>query len=142
MTFPVTCTDMGPQPFCIILDADLEDPIRNMARKRENCTTDNLANSAIRMYIDAMQAPGAEGQDLVYENEVLHSRVKELEKQVQRKDEQISVLLTLWQQCPIKEGEREVPAELEEKISRLLRNWYFDSERKDFSGADGGSEQG
>jgi hypothetical protein len=130
---------MVSQPFCIILDADLEDSIRNMATKRGSCTPEGLVNSAIRMYIDAMQGVGAEGRDLGYENEVLRSRVRELEKQVQRKDEHISVLLTLWQQCPVKEGEREVPPELEEKISRLLLNWYFDSERKDFSGADGGT---
>ncbi|NYT08147.1 MAG: hypothetical protein GKC05_07840, partial [Methanomicrobiales archaeon] len=76
------------------------------------------------------------GQEPAFESEILRRRVDELEQEIRRKDDQISVLLRLWEQCPLKEGEREVPPELEEKISSLLQNWYDDFERKDFSGAD------
>ncbi|NYT17214.1 MAG: hypothetical protein GKC06_04300 [Methanomicrobiales archaeon] len=129
---------MAEKPFCIVLDSDLEEPIRQFSRERGSVVPDDLVNSALRMYIDVLQGAGTKGQDLSFENEILRRRVEELEKQVRRKGEEISVLLKLWEQCPLKEGEREVPPELEEKISHLLQNWYYDSERKDFSGADGG----
>jgi|GEM_PF-633168 len=138
MNSPVISTGMAEKPFCIILDSDLEDPIRQFSRERGSGVPDDLVNSALRMYIDILQGAGTKGQDLAFENEILRRRVEELEKQVRRKGEEISVLLKLWEQCPLKEGEREVPPELEEKISHLLQNWYYDSERKDFSGADGG----
>jgi len=138
MNYPVICTGMAENPFCIILDADLEEPIRKFSREHGCGVPDDLVNSALRMYIDTLQGGGTKGQDLAFENEILRRRIEDLEHQVRRKNEEISVLLKLWEQCPLKEGEREVPPELEEKISRLLQNWYFDSERKDFSGADGG----
>ena len=138
MNSPVISTGMAEKPFCIVLDPDLEEPIRQFSRERGCGVPDDLVNSALRMYIDTLQGAGTKGQDLAYENEILHRRVGELEQGIRKKDEEISVLLRLWEQCPLKEGEREVPPELEEKISSLLQNWYFDSERKDFSGADGG----
>ena len=138
MNSPVIRTGMAETPFCIVLDPDLEEPIRQFSREQGCGVPDDLVNSAIRMFIDTLKGTGTKGQNLAYENEILRRRVEELEHQVRRKDEEISVLLRLWEQCPLKEGEREVPPELEEKISQLLQNWYFDSERKDFSGADGG----
>ncbi len=129
---------MAEKPFCIVLDPDLEDPVRKHSRKRGCGIPDDLVNSALRMYIDTLEGAGTRGQDTAFENEILRRRVGELEQEIRRKDEEISILLRLWEQCPLKEGEREVPPELEEKISSLLQNWYNDFEKKDFSGADGG----
>jgi hypothetical protein len=140
MNYPVIRTGMAENPFCIILDPDLEEPIRKFSRERGCGVPDDLVNSALRMFIDTLQGTGTKGQDLTFENEILRRRIGDLEQQILRKDEQISVLLRLWEQCPLKEGEREVPPQLEEKISRLLQNWYFDSERKDYSGADDGKQ--
>ncbi|HON81243.1 MAG TPA: hypothetical protein PLN56_04035 [Methanoregulaceae archaeon] len=129
---------MADKTFCITLDPDLEEPIRQHSRKQGCRTPDDLVNSALHMYIDTLRGAGASGKDLAFENQILRRRVGELEQEIQRKDEQISVLLRLWQQCPLKGGEREVPPELEEQISSLLQGWYNDFEKKDFSGADGG----
>ncbi|NYT21576.1 MAG: hypothetical protein GKC07_07235 [Methanomicrobiales archaeon] len=127
---------MAEKPFCVVLDPDLEEPILKYTRERGRELPDDLVNSALRMYIDTLQGTGTPGQEPAFESEILRRRVDELEQEIRRKDDQISVLLRLWEQCPLKEGEREVPPELEEKISSLLQNWYDDFERKDFSGAD------
>lgn len=129
---------MAEKPFCVVLDPDLEEPIREFSRKRGSGVPDDLVNSALRMYIDTLAGAETGGQDPVFVNEILRRRIGELEQDIRRKDEEISVLLRLWEQCPVKEGEREVPPEVEEKLSSLLRNWYNDFEKKDFSGADGG----
>jgi hypothetical protein len=130
-------TGMPEKPFCIVLDPDLEEPIRKLTKRGGSKTPDSLVNSALRMFIDAVQGTRTIREDLAYENEILRRRMKELEQQIGQKDEKISVLLKLWEQCPMKKGERDVPPELEEKISRLLQDWYFETERKDFSGANG-----
>jgi hypothetical protein len=133
MTPPVISTGMAEIPFCIALDPDLEEPVRQLSEKRGCGCPDDLVNSALRMYVDTLQGPGTKGQDLAFEIEILRRQVEELKQRIRRKDEEISVLLRLWEQCPLDKREREVPPEIEEKISRLLQNWYFNSERKDFS---------
>ncbi len=137
MNSPVICTGMAEKPFCVLLDPNLEEPVRRYSREQGSGVPDDLVNSALRMFIDTLEGTGTPGKDLTFENEILRQRVGDLEQVIRRKDEEISVLLRLWEQCPLKGGEREVPPELEEKISRLLQNWYNDFERKDFSGADG-----
>jgi hypothetical protein len=129
---------MADKPFCITLDPDLEEPIRKYSRRQGCEDPDDLVNSALRMYIGTLQGAGTKEKDLAFENQIMRRRVWELEQELQRKDEQISVLLRLWEQCPLSEGEREVPPDLEEKISSLLQGLYNDYEKKDFSGADGG----
>lgn len=129
---------MADKPFCIMLDPDLEEPIRQQARKQGCSVPDELVNAALRMYVDTVQGTGTKGRALAFENEILQRKIGELEQELRRKDDQITILLKLWDQCPLKGGEREVPPELEEKISSLLQNWYNDFEKKDFSGADGG----
>jgi hypothetical protein len=124
---------------CILLDPDLREPLEDLAREWGVRDADEVVNAALRLWIDAVRGSIEAGEDLRHEHEILRIRIQDLEQKIRKKDEVISVLLKLWEQCPLYEGEREVPPELEEKISRLLQNWYYDSERKDFSGADGGS---
>jgi hypothetical protein len=129
---------MTEDRICIMLDPELRDPLEGLAGEWGVRDTDDLVNAALRMYIDAVSGRIEAGADLRHEHQILRMRIQDLEQKIRKKDEEISVLLKLWEQCPLKEGEREVPPELEEKISQLLQNWYYDSERKDFSGANGG----
>jgi len=99
-----------------------------------------FVSDIIRAYITCQTRPQRSPDDLRFETEMLRMRIDDLEERLMRKEEELSLLLSLWEQCPVREGEREVSPELDEKISNLLKNWYYDSERKDFSGADGGKQ--
>jgi hypothetical protein len=96
-----------------------------------------FASDIICAYISSRAGHQRLPDDLRFETEMLRMRVDDLTDQLRRKEEELSLLLSLWEQCPVREGEREVSPEVDEKISRLMENWIDDSERKDFSGADG-----
>lgn len=96
-----------------------------------------FASDIICAYLSCRAGKECPPGDLRFEAEMLKMRVDDLTEHLRKKEEELSLLLSLWEQCPVMEGEREVSPEVDEKISRLLKNWFDESERKDFSGADG-----
>jgi hypothetical protein len=77
--------------------------------------------------------------DPVQEIEILRIKVAWLEEQLERKEKALSTLVDLWEECVLdKTVNEEEINELDDRISSIIRDWYFDTERKDQSGADGG----
>jgi hypothetical protein len=73
------------------------------------------------------------------QQEYLTLRIEGLKSALKKKDQEISALLEMWHIRLGKEGETLTPREkreMEEKIAQIQRDWYFDQERRDFSGAD------
>ena len=97
----------------------------------------NFASDIICAYLSCRAGKQCPPGEHRFETEMLRMRIDDLTERLQRKEEELSLLLSLWEQCPVRSGEREVSPEVDEKITLLLKNWFDDSERKDFSGADG-----
>lgn len=110
----------------------------NMMQDQGYDNPGRFASDIICAYISSRAGHQRSPDDLRFETEMLRMRVDDLTEQLRRKEEELSLLLSLWEQCPVREGEREVSPEVDEKISRLMKNWIDDSERKDFSGVNGG----
>jgi hypothetical protein len=125
---------MTEDRICILLDPDLREPLETLAGEWGVRNTDELVNAALRMYIDAVSGRIEAGADLRHEHEILRMRIQDLEQKIRKKEEEISALLKLWEQCP--PGGKE-DRDVDEQVARIIRNWYNDAERKDYSGADG-----
>ncbi len=101
----------------------------------EEFVNDNLA-ACIACRTRSDHPPGGH----TYDVELLRMRIRELERIIQKKDEQITVLLELWEHCKVN-GEPThslgITPDLEDRIDMIIRDWYYDVERKDHSGADG-----
>ncbi len=82
--------------------------------------------------------------DLQHEAEMLRLRIRDLERIIRKKDDEITVLLRLWEHCTVN-GEPapglDISPELEDEIETVIRNWYYDVERKDHSGTDGARQK-
>ncbi len=124
----------------IHIRAELRDTLCRMMENQgytsfEEFVNDNLA-ACIACRTRHDQTPAGH----TYEVEMLRMRIRELERIVKKKDEQITVLLELWEHCNVG-GEPapglEISPELEDRIGMIIRDWYYDVERKDHSGADG-----
>ena len=73
------------------------------------------------------------------QQEYLKLRIESLKAALKKKDQEISALLEMWHTRLGKEGETLTMREkklMEEKIAQIQRDWYYDQERRDFSGAD------
>lgn len=141
MCHPCLLSAMAEGIVCVTIDPALWEAIIRMMEKEGSSSPDEFVNDALRVYIAAKTSRKKSQQDLKLELESLHLKNEELSEIIRRKDDEITVLLKLWEHCPIEEGEKarmERTPELEEKVARMLKNWYYDAERKDHSGVDRG----
>jgi len=126
---------------CVTINPALWEAIIQLMEKEGSTSPDDFVNDALRIFIAAKARKERTEQDLKLEIESLYLKNEELNEIIRRKDDEITVLLKLWEHCPIEESEKtrmERSPELEEKVARLLQNWYYDAERKDHSGTDRG----
>lgn len=126
---------------CVTIDPGVWEALIRLMEKEGSTSPDDFVNDALRIFIAAKTRRQRSADDLALEVESLNLKVEEQSEIIRRKDDEITVLLKLWEHCPIEEGEKarmERSPELEEKVARLLQNWYYDAERKDHSGTDRG----
>ena len=132
---------MAEPQLCVTIDPAIREALETLMEDEEMASPDDFVNDALRIYIAAQKHEHRSSEELKLEIEGLCRKNDELEEIIRRKDDEITVLLRLWEHCPINDDEKarmERSPELEEKVARLLKNWYYDSERKDHSGADSG----
>ncbi len=101
----------------------------------EKYVNDNLT-ACIACYSHTQPTPA----DLHYEAEMLRLRISDLERIIRKKDDEITILLKLWERCTVNgepAPELDISPELEDEIETIIRDWYYDVERKDHSGTDG-----
>jgi hypothetical protein len=82
---------------------------------------------------------GKSAEEPCDQQDYLQLRIESLKTALKRKDQEISALLEMWHMMLGKEAETLTPDEkkmMEEKIAQIQRDWYYDQERRDFSGAD------
>lgn len=138
---PCVFSAMAEGILCVTINPGVWEALIQLMEKEGSTSPDDFVNDALRIFIAAKTRKPRTEQDLQLEIESLNLKMEEQSEIIRRKDDEITVLLKLWERCPIEEGEKarmERSPELEEKVARLLQNWYYDAERKDHSGTDSG----
>lgn len=124
----------------VLLRRELEATLRRMMENQEYASFDEFVNDNLAACVACRTRKDSTPAGQTYETEMLRMRIMELEGIIRKKDEQISVLLELWEHCKV-QGEPapglEISPELEDRIGTIIRDWYYSVERKDHSGADG-----
>lgn len=126
---------------CVTIQPAVWEALTKLMEKEGSTSPDDFVNDALRIFIAAKTRKKRAEEDLLLELESVNLKNEELHEIIRRKDDEITVLLKLWEHGPIEENKKarmERDPKLEEKVARLLENWYFESERKDHSGTDSG----
>jgi hypothetical protein len=129
-------------PVSLCVNEPLASLLEDEMRKRGETDAATLIKDILFSYFEHREAKSPEGPG--DQQEYLELRVEGLKAALIRKDQEISALLEMWHMRLGKEGETltlEEKKMMEEKIAQIQRDWYYDQERRDFSGADiaGGS---
>jgi hypothetical protein len=121
---------MIPEPLALLLEKE--------ALKRGKADTAPLIREILSSYF-AHRREEVPKEEMCDQQEYLKLRVESLQAALKKKDREISALLELWHIRLGKEGETLTPEEkrmMEKKIGEIQHDWYYDMERRDFSGAD------
>ena len=132
---------MAQEEICVTIDPAYTGAIRQMVQERKGETPDQCVNTILELFLASQATVAKGGDDPVRANELLRLRIADLEHQLKKKDETLSVLLDLWESCVMKRedvAEEESP-DVDDRVARLIRDWYYDAERKDHSGTNGGA---
>jgi hypothetical protein len=134
---------MPDMPVSLIVNEPLASLLKDEMRKRGETDAATLIRDILLSYFEDSGSKSQEGPG--DRQEYLELRVEGLKTALKRKDQEISALLEMWHMRLGKEGgtlTREEEKVMEEKIAQIQRDWYYDQERRDFSGADiaGGSD--
>ncbi len=123
----------GGKIICISLDPGLEEEMLVAMKEDGTHSADRFISDSLRIYLGSRKTAHVSPETLRADNEHLRLRIRDLEHIINKKDDEITVLLKLWETSGT--NEERSPA-LEEKVEKLIRDWYYESERKDYSAAD------
>jgi len=134
-------TLMAQEEIRVTIDPAHTGAIRQMIQERTGDTPDQCVNTILEIYLASRAGEEQGRDDLGGINELLRLRIADLEHQLKKKEEALSVLLELWEHCIMKTEStpEEESRDIDDRVARLIRDWYYDSERKDHSGTDGGA---
>jgi len=118
---------------CISLDPGLEEEMLVAMKQDGIHSADRFISDMLRIDFASRKTAHDSPGTLRADNEHLRLRIRDLEHIIRKKDDEITVLLKLWESCGTDE---ERSPELEEKVGKLIRDWYYESERRDYSAAD------
>ena len=118
---------------CISLDPGLEEEMLVVMKEDGIHSADRFISDIMRIHLASRKAAHDSPETLRADNEHLRLRIRDLEHIIHKKDDEITVLLKLWE---TRGTDEERSPELEEKVGKLIRDWYYESERKDYSAAD------
>jgi hypothetical protein len=129
---------MPDSPVSIRIPGSLAALLEKEAQKTGITDIATLVSEILSSYL-LHRREGSLPPETCNQQDYLNLRIESLQAALKKKDQEISALLELWHIRLGKEGETLTPDEkklLEKKISDIQRDWYFDTERRDFSGAD------
>jgi hypothetical protein len=130
---------MRQQQIRVTIDPTLNTALEQIMIARRVESPEQCINELLELFYASLSP--AEEPECDPEREIARLRIKVtwLEEQLDLKEKALSTLVELWEECvldrTVKEDEMN---DLEDRINSLMRDWYFDAERKDQSGADGG----
>jgi hypothetical protein len=124
----------------ITINPVLNEALENITSKRRMESHERCVNEILEIYIASLGITEQPADDPLREIELLRMKIAMLEEQLERKEKALSALVDLWEECILERDMKEEYEiiETEDRASRLIRDWYYDAERKDQSGADGG----
>ena len=120
----------------------LIEALERITSERRLGSPERCVNEILEIYIAALgKSEHPVDHDPLHEIELLRMKVAVLEDQLERKEKALSALADLWEECVLERDikEEEKIIDTEDRASRLIREWYYDAERKDQSGVDGGN---
>jgi hypothetical protein len=130
---------MREQTICVTIDPTLNTALEQIMKARRVESPGQCINELVKLCYASVSP--AEEPECDPEREIERLRIKTtwLEEQLERKEKALLTLMDLWEECVLdqKVNEEEMN-ELDDRISSIIRDWYFDAERRDQSGADGG----
>jgi len=124
----------------VTINPALNKALESITRERRVESPDRCINEILEIYIASLEIPEHPEDDPSCEIELLRMKIARLEEQLERKEKALSALVDLWEESFLERDmkEDEEIHETEDRASRLIREWYYDAERKDQSGVDGG----
>jgi len=131
---------MADEEIHVTIDPAYTAAIRQLIQEQMGDTPDRCVNTILRIFLASRAATVKSSDDPARVNELLRLRIADLEHQLKKKDDALSVLLDLWESCVMKREDvaEEVSPDVDDRVARLIRDWYYDTERKDHSGTNGG----
>jgi hypothetical protein len=130
---------MREQLIRVTIDPTLNTALEQIMIARRVESPEQCINELLELCYASLSPAEEPECDPEREIERLRIKVTWLEEQLELKEKALSTLVELWEECvldrTVKEDEMN---DLEDRINSLMRDWYFDAERKDQSGADGG----
>ncbi|MDD1707846.1 MAG: hypothetical protein LUQ33_01575 [Methanoregulaceae archaeon] len=130
---------MREQQIRVTINPTLNTALEQIMKARRVESPEQCINELLKLCYASLSP--AEEPECDPEREIERLRIKMtwLEEQLERKEKALSTLVDLWEECVIDRTVKEDEMnELDDRINSLIRDWYFDAERKDQSGADGG----
>lgn len=125
----------------VIIDPELNEALERITRDRCLESPEQCVNEIIGLYIASSSGTSVHpAGDPSRERELLRMKIAILEEQLERKEKALSTLVDLWEECVLERDiqEDEERTDTEDRVGRLIRDWYYDAERRDQSGTDGG----
>jgi hypothetical protein len=132
---------MRAQQIRITLNPALNEPLERITRSRCLESLDQCVNEILQIYIASSSGPSVHpAGDSSREIELLRMEIANLEEQLERKEKALSTLVDLFEECVLERDLKEDKegTNTEDRVSQLISDWYYDSERRDQSGTDGG----
>lgn len=125
----------------ITIHPPLTEALESITIERRAESPERCVNEILEIYIASLGISEHPVDNPLHEIELLRMKVAVLEEQLERKEKALSALVDLWEECVLERDmkEEEEIHETEDRASRLIREWYYDAERKDHSGVDGGN---
>jgi hypothetical protein len=130
---------MREQQIRVTIDPTLNTALEQIMKARRVESSEQCINELLELCYASLSPAEEPECDLEREIERLRIKMAWLEEQLERKEKALSTLVDLWEECVLDRTVNETETnELDDRISSIIRDWYFDAERKDQSGADGG----
>ena len=130
---------MAHEEIQVTIDPAYTAAIRRLIQEQRGESPDQCINTILGIFLASETATAEASDDPARVNELLRLRIADLEHQLRKKDDALSVMLDLWESCVMKreEAAEEVSSDVDDRVARLIRDWYYDTERKDHSGTNG-----
>lgn len=124
----------------ITINPALNQALESITSERRVESPEACVNEILEIYIASLGISDHPVEEPSHEIELLRMKISVLEEQLERKERALSALVDLWEEFVLERDtkEDEEIIETEDRASRLIRDWYYDAERKDQSGVDGG----
>jgi hypothetical protein len=125
----------------VAIDPTLNDALERIIKSRCLESPEQCVNEILAIYIASFHGPPMHPVgDSASETELLRREIARLEELLERKERALSTLVDLFEEFVIERDRKEEgeATDTEDRVSQLIKDWYYDAERKDQSGADGG----